>query len=131
MKLNDVRVERTSDRIRVVADIENATVKPYLAFPKEMESFVAGTADGFVPMLLVPCLEKGEPLEIVPPVSKQMVRRIPRIMDVLLSLFPNFHRISVKLNDMTEAVPPAGSAVASLFSGGVDSFYTLLKGFTP
>jgi hypothetical protein len=30
--------------------------------------FVAGTVDGFVPMLLVPCLEKGEALEVVPPV---------------------------------------------------------------
>jgi hypothetical protein len=28
-------------------------------------------------------------------------------------------------------MPQEGSAVASLFSGGVDSFYTLLKGFTP
>src|SRR5690349_13218234 len=114
MKLKDVRMERSSDRIRLVADIENAKVKPYLAFPTEMESFVAGTADGFVPMLLVPCLEKGEALEIVPPVSPQMVRRLPRIMDVLLSLFPTFHRVSVKLNERTEPVPPAGSTVASL-----------------
>jgi hypothetical protein len=131
MKLQDVRMERSSDRIRVVADIENAAVKPYLAFPTEMESFVAGSADGFVPMLLVPCLEMGEPLEVVPPVSKQLVRRIPRIMDVLLSLFPNFHRVSVKLNERTEPAPPPGDAVASLFSGGVDSFYTLLKALTP
>jgi hypothetical protein len=131
MKLQDVRVERFSDRIRVIGDIENATVRPYLAFPSEMESFVAGTADSFVPMLLVPCLEKGEALEIVPPISSQLARRVPRIMDVLLSLFPNFHRITVKLNERKEAAPPAGNAVASLFSGGVDSFYTLLKAFTP
>jgi hypothetical protein len=131
MKLLSVRVEGEGDRICVVGELENGTLQPYLAFPRELESFVAGTADTFVPMLLVPCLEKGEPLEIVPPISRQLARRIPRIMDVLLSLFPNFHRISVKLNVREEPAQSSGHAVASLFSGGVDSFYTLLKGFTP
>jgi hypothetical protein len=131
MKLKDVRVERACDRIRIIADIENEPVKPYLAFPREMEGFIAGTADAFVPMILVPCLEKGEALEVVPPVSPQMVWHVPRIMDVLLALFPNFHRVPVKLNERQEAAAPEGTAVASLFSGGVDSFYTLLKGFTP
>ena len=131
MKLLSVRVEREGDRIRVVGELENETVQPYLAFPREIESFVAGTADAFVPMLLVPCLEKGEPLEIVPAISRRLAHRVPRIMDVLLALFPNFHRISVKLNVREESPQPPGDAVATLFSGGVDSFYTLLKGFTP
>ncbi len=131
MKLLNVRVEPDGNRIRLAAELENAPLQPYLAFPRELESFVAGTADAFVPMILVPCLEKGEALEIVPPVSKQLVQRIPRIMDVLLAMFPNFHRINVKLNARQETLPPAGNAVASLFSGGVDSFYTLLKGFAP
>jgi hypothetical protein len=131
MKLQDVHVERTDNLVRVTADIENSPVKPYLAFPRETESFIAGTADCFVPLLLVPCLEKGEPLEIVPPVSQQLVRRLPRVMDVLLSLFPGFHRIGVKLSERKEAVAPSGNAVATLFSGGVDSFYTLLQGLTP
>src|SRR5215471_2275466 len=130
MKLLSVRVEREGDRIRVVGELENGSVQPYLAFPREIESFVAGTADAFVPMLLVPCLEKGEPLEIVPAISRRLAHRVPRIMDVLLALFPNFHRISVKLNVREESPQPPGDAVATLFSGGVDSFYTLLKGST-
>ncbi len=131
MKLLNIRVEREGEWIRVVAELENGTVQPYLAFPRELDSFIAGTADAFVPMLLVPCLEKGEPLEIVPPISQQLASRVPRIMDVLLSLFPNFRRINVQLNVRKEPGHPSGAAVASLFSGGVDSFYTLLKGFAP
>jgi hypothetical protein len=130
MKLLRVGVERQGDRICVVGELENGAVQPYLAFPREIESFVAGTADAFVPMLLVPCLEKGEPLEIVPAISRRLAQRVPRITDVLLALFPNFHRISVKLNVQEESPQPSGDAVASLFSGGVDSFYTLLKGLT-
>jgi len=131
MRLKGIRVEPAGDRIRVVGEIENASVHPYLAYPHTIKDFVAGTADPFVPALLVPCLEHGEPLEIVPPVSQQLVRRLPRIMDVLLAMFPKFRRVEVKLNARVERTPETGSVVASLFSGGVDSFYTLLKGVTP
>src|SRR5262245_25199885 len=131
MKLLGVRVEPAGDRIRVVGQIENASVQPYLAYPHTIKNFIAGTADPFVPALLVPCLEHGEPLEIVPPVSQQLVRRLPRIMDVLLAMFPKFRRVEVKLNARVETLPETGSVVASLFSGGVDSFYTLLKAAAP
>src|SRR5947199_108813 len=39
---------------------------------------------------LVSSLEKGEPLEIVPPISRSLATRIPRIVDVLLALFSQF-----------------------------------------
>src|SRR5262245_11823232 len=67
----------------------------------------------------------------MPPVSQQLVRRLPRIVDVLLAMFPNFRRVNVKLNERVETAPHAGNVVASLFSGGVDSFYTLFKAVTP
>src|SRR5215475_15098762 len=109
MKLLGVRVEREEDRIRVVAELENGIMQPYLAYPREIENFVAGTADAFVPALLVPCLERGEPLEIMPPVSQQLVRRLPRIVDVLLAMFPNFRRVNVKLNERLATAPSAGN----------------------
>src|SRR4051812_2908625 len=55
MKLLDVRVESAGDRVRITGHIEGATVQPYLAFPREMESVVSDTVDAFVPALLVPC----------------------------------------------------------------------------
>ena len=131
MKLIDVRVEPAGDCVRVAAHMEGASVEPYLSFPRAIESFVSDTADAFVPALLVPCVERGEPLEIVPPVSPQLAARIPRIVDILLALFPNFHRVEVKLHAREERQFSSGSCVAALFSGGVDSFYTLLKGLSP
>src|SRR5215813_11874680 len=98
MKLIDVRVEPAGDRVRVAAHMQGASVEPYLSFPRAIESFVSDTADAFVPALLVPCVERGEPLEIVPPVSPQLAARIPRIVDTLLALFPNFRRAPVVLH---------------------------------
>jgi hypothetical protein len=131
MKLVDVRVESAGDRVRITGHIEGAKVHPFLAFPREMEPYVSSTADAFVPALLLPCLERGESLEVIPPVSAQLVSRLPRILDVAISLFPNFHRIGVHLNARERTEAPTGKVIASLFSGGVDSFYTLLKGFGP
>src|SRR5262249_8449099 len=117
--------------VRITGCLEGAATHPFLAFPREMEDFVSDTADAFVPALLIPCLERGEALEIVPPVSRQLADSLPRILDVLLSLFPNFQRSQVKLHARQGTETTTGKAIASLFSGGVDSFYTLLKGFGP
>src|SRR5262249_48965436 len=76
------------------------------------------------------CLEKGEPLEIVPPISNSLATRIPRIVDVLLALFPNFHRVEVSVRSREEAGVQTGNWIATLFSGGVDSFFTLIKGLS-
>jgi bacterioferritin-associated ferredoxin len=131
MKLVEVRVESAGGRIRVTGHIDGAKVHPFFAFPREMEPYVSSTADAFVPALLLPCLERGESLEVIPPISAQLVSRIPRILDVALALFPNFHRIGVNLSARERIEAPTGKAIASLFSGGVDSFYSLLKGFGP
>src|SRR5262249_5919669 len=69
--------------------------------------------------------------ELVPAVSPQLAARIPRIVDILLALFQNFHRVEVKLHAREERQFSSGSCVAALFSGGVDSFYTLIKGLSP
>jgi hypothetical protein len=131
MKLLDVAVERVSDQIRVVGHIEKREEQPYVAFPRAMQDLVSDTADAFVPALLVPCLESGKPLEIVPPVSPRLAGRIPHIIDLLLALFPSFHRVEVKVHARQTAETSTGNWVATLFSGGVDSFYTLLKGLEP
>jgi len=131
MKVLDVHMESAGDRVRLTARIEGVKTHPFLAFPSEMESFVSPSADAFVAALLIPCLERGEPLEVLPPVSPQLAARIPHIKDVVLALFPNFHRVEVKVRPSETAAERTGTRVATLFSGGVDSFYSLIKSLAP
>ena len=131
MKLLDVRRESSNDRVRLTGRVEGAGGDPYFEFPIELQSLVADSADAFVPALIIPALERGEPLEIVPPVSPQLVARIPRIVDTLISLFPKFHRAPIIVRARQGTPLPAGAMIATLFSSGVDSFYTLLKGMKP
>src|SRR5689334_13736099 len=125
MKLTEVRLESTNDRVRLSGRIDGNTAQPFFEFPVEYKDLVSDSADPFVPALLVPALERGEPLDIVPPVSPQLVARLPRIIDTLMSLFPAFRRAPVTLHARHEAAVPTGTLVATLFSSGVDSFYTL------
>ena len=86
MKLVQVRRQRAGDHLRIIGLLDSSDAHPYFAFPQGLEAAVSESADAFVPALLVPSLEKGEPLEIVPPISRSLATRIPRIVDVLLAL---------------------------------------------
>jgi len=130
MKLVQVHKQYAGDHVRIIGLLDSSDPDPYVAFPQGLGAAVSESADAFVPALLVPCLEKGEPLEIVPPISSSLATRIPRIIDVLLALFPDFHRVEVCVRSREDAGIQTGNWVATLFSGGVDSFYTSLKGLS-
>ncbi|HME99808.1 MAG TPA: hypothetical protein VKK06_07995 [Terriglobia bacterium] len=131
MKLSEVRLETSNNGVRLSGRVEGLGAEPYFEFPLEFQNLVTDTADPFVPALVVPALERGEPLEIVPPVSPQLAARIPRIVDTLTSLFPKFRRAPVVVHERQGTPSQTGTMVATLFSSGVDSFYTLLKGLKP
>src|SRR5262245_4956297 len=90
MKLKTIRTENVRDRLRVTGEVEGFHTQPYFEFPRVIENYVAGTADAFLPALLIPAIERGEPLEIVPPISPRLVSRLPQILDVVHALFPSF-----------------------------------------
>jgi hypothetical protein len=130
LKLLDIGLERSATEVRLRGAVERAAgerVELFFAFPAELTDFVYESADAFVPALLVPSLKTGEDLTIVPPVSKQLLRRLPRIQDVLVSWHAPFRRVAVHARQRDDELRPAGTAVGALFSSGVDSFYTLLK----
>jgi hypothetical protein len=132
MKLLETRVDHRDGAVRLVAVVERSTPREtfelFFEFPSECASFVHDSADPFVPALLVPCHKLGEDLELVPPISGRLLRRLPRIQDILVSWHaPVFRRIAVLARPRLELERDLGAAVGAMFSAGVDSFYTLLK----
>jgi hypothetical protein len=132
MKLLETRVDHRDGVVRLVAVVERSTPREtfelFFEFPSECASFVHDSADPFVPALLVPCHKLGEDLELVPPISGRLLRRLPRIQDILVSWHaPVFRRIAVLARPRLELERDLGTAVGAMFSAGVDSFYTLLK----
>jgi hypothetical protein len=88
----------------------------------------AAAGDPFLAALLVPAMALNEDLQIDAPVSAPLLEAAQkRIGPVMQGWFPDFAEVSMGRSQVVDPVPPAASdAIGSFFSGGVDSWYTLL-----
>lgn len=94
-------------------------------FPRSFESVLTSRGDPFLAALLPAAVASRQPLVLEAPVSWRLLEQVRQQMEIWNWRNPTWKPVPV------EAVPSRaqrrGHAVASFFSGGVDSFYTLLK----
>lgn len=86
-------------------------------------------SDVFLVSTLIPAMKLGEDLHVAGGISNKLYNNIPQIQDILSTWYPELKRIKVMVNATTEdaVIMNMDKKVACFFSGGVDSFYTLLK----
>jgi hypothetical protein len=132
VRLHHVSVRIGPDTIRLVAEVESerrqGRFELYFEFPIEYEQFVPVSADPLAVAMLVPAMFQNEPLEITPPLSPRLLFNLPHLRDIFHAWHPEklkYISIDAKPGEV-EPKRPAKRA-ATFFSGGVDSFYTLLK----
>lgn len=85
MKLLEAKIRRSDRHVALTALVETATgsSETYFKYPERFADFVAGSADAFVPALLLPCLETGEDLEVVPPISARLLSQLHRVQELM------------------------------------------------
>jgi len=89
---------------------------------------VDGIADPMAAALLIKAMSAKEALEIEEPISPRLHFNLPRIRDIFHSWWPDrFSRIDIRTSPRLESSSPPKPLAATFFSGGVDSFYSLLK----
>jgi hypothetical protein len=88
---------------------------------------LSGGEETFVIAALLPAMVQGLPLTSNRPVSPRLLRAIPAVQDIFHAWDEKFRRIELAVP--ARSTPPGigGDRVGAFFSGGVDSFYTLLK----
>jgi hypothetical protein len=84
--------------------------------------------DPLLAALLVPAMALNEGLQIDAPISLPLLEAArKRIGPVMLGWFPDFAEVSIGCSRVVDPVPPVASdGIGSFFSGGVDSWYSLL-----
>ena len=88
---------------------------------------IGSAADSLAAFTLLPAMRHGSPLELPEPVSPRLLASMSRIQDVYHAWDQDsFKRVAVSARPRRERQTQA-AGVGCLFSGGVDSFYTLLK----
>jgi hypothetical protein len=82
-----------------------------------------GDAAGFLCAALLPAMRLGEDLELRAGVSRRLLERVPRIVDVYATWDPRLHRTRVRA---ARALWPrrAAAGVGCFFSRGVDSMHS-------
>lgn len=87
---------------------------------------VVTPGDAMLAAVLVLAVAVGEDLTLDVPVSSRLLKAAPRIAEQLVASVPGWHRIGVDA-PAADRSALAPTEVAAGFSGGVDSFYTVLR----
>lgn len=79
-----------------------------------------------IALTLLPAMRLGQPLHVAAPVSPVFLRAVPQFQRILRSWDPSYQDVPVHV-DGTLPDDPGPQRGACFFSGGVDSFYSLLN----
>ena len=91
------------------------------------EQGIGLASDSLAALTLLPAMRAGAPLELPEPVSPRLLSAMPRIQDIYHAWDRDrFERVAVMAQRRSE-YPTPSPGVGCLFSGGLDSFYTLLR----
>jgi len=133
LRLAAVTVTQDARYSRLAATVERdrgrEPVELTYEYSRDSIPFLQASADPLVPALLIPCMARSEPLEIVPPISAKLHAALDTIQTIMTQWWPELRRVPVSATQRHggESSTVTRMESASFFSGGVDSLYTCLK----
>jgi len=98
----------------------------WFRFPTSLYDSSANIANGFLAACLLPAMKMHLPLHIEGVVSKRLLSNMRTFMDIASAWIPGLINVDITTAGIEESVR-GGKAVGCFFSGGVDSFYCLMK----
>jgi len=88
---------------------------------------VASANETFLASALLPAMRKARPLQIEGPVSPRLLGNVPIIQEIFRTWDFRFQRIAIEATPQEIASFNPSQDVGCFFTGGLDSFYTVLK----
>ncbi len=122
---------RTTDQGRR-AEVEFCLgAERYPVYFQSPNAALGASTEGLLACALLPAMRAAEALAIGggdgPEVSRRLLSALPTIQDIFCDWEPSLRRVEVRGAVPAERAAPRGARTGMFFSGGVDSFYTLLK----
>jgi hypothetical protein len=134
VELIETRVEPAGgDRVRLAGDVRYADSRVetlWFEVPASLEPDLTATGHPWIVALLPLAATRGEGLRIPLPVDRFLVRNLTEVLRIWRGWYPALRDVEL---DVTICESPGarrpGAPVrtAAFFSGGVDSFYTILR----
>ena len=116
------------DHIRLTGQIRYAdgfTEELWFEYPNELRGKLSATGNPWLAALLPLAAYRQESLRLGLPVDAQLLAQVPAIMQTWAQWFPNCRPIAVAAD--AQPALTRSARVATCFSGGVDSFFSLLS----
>lgn len=131
--IHQPEIESKNGRIRIsaVVDLQNSQINIpdviWFEVPEDYQEFITNRADGFAVALLLLAMALGENIEVRGVLSPRLAYGMQEYQRVFNCWFPQkFKLIDIKCNNYkSQHESDVLGGVASAFSGGIDSFYTL------
>jgi hypothetical protein len=84
-------------------------------------------SDAFLSTGLFPAMKSGGLLQLTGGLSPKLLKATEVIQDIFVTWLPDFRRVTLRASPRQNPGEGQGAKVGAFFSGGLDSFYTLLK----
>jgi hypothetical protein len=131
MLVTNIGRSEKAEQVQLSASIKDfpgtsQETKLWYRYPHELAENLSTRAEPFLAALLPAAMADGKPLLIDGDISERMLAGCGQIMKILNNWYPRLRIVPIKprkvLQDRFRA-----TGVGCFFTGGVDSFYTLLK----
>lgn len=134
MELLETRVEPAGDdRVRLSGEVRYAdsrTETLWFEVPAALEQDISTTGHPWIVALLPLAAMRGEELRIPLPVDRLLVRNLTELVRIWRGWYPSLRDAALDVTICESPVARRAGAparTAAFFSGGVDSFYTILR----
>lgn len=131
MKISNIRIETRNQRTYLIADVVcGFSQEKNLWFSLDDNDgymFSDDVYDAFMLAALFPCMYYNETIEVKGAVSKELYYNLTRYIYSIIQAFrPEMHRVEIKVDGFAVARQNEEKIVGTGFSGGVDSFATIV-----
>lgn len=134
MEVRNLRVEdspRSPEFVRCSVEVDYqsrslGTEIVWFEVPKELAGDVSRSGDPWLTALLPVAMVLNQPLVIRLPVDNLLLANTQKRIQIWCDWYPELSPIDIQASAGLESHPPEPMRTALFFSGGVDSFYTLI-----
>ncbi len=101
--------------------------EPFALWAKSNREVLTAAPEAQVAATLLPAMRRGEDLTVDGPLDPAFAENLSTIQDIYATWWPEPERIAIQAPRRKSSPTPTTRRTAAFFTGGVDSFYTLLK----
>ena len=137
MELTSVRVDiPEAGRVRLAGEIvyddrRGGRDEYWFEFPEAYADSVSESGNPWLAALLPLAARLNEPLRLCRPVDPVLAANASRLTEIWRRWYPELGVVEIDAEEQRRDAPSAPSKAAALFSGGVDSFFTVIRNSEP